>query len=222
MEINFTPYFTRYEALSQKVDQAFNQVKNEHKECVKCVQGCSDCCHALFDLTLIEAIYINHKFNQNCEGLEKLKILDAANMADRKIHRLKKAAYAEFKKDKNEVKVLGKMAQERVRCPFLNEKDMCAMYEDRPLTCRLYGIPTSSGGISHTCGKTGFTQGDKYPTVNMDILYKQMYIISEELVQDIKSKHTKMADMIVPLSMAILVEYSSEYMGIDNNNDNKK
>ena len=214
MEIDFKPYFLKYEAVVKQVDDVFNQVKNQYQDCVRCEQGCSDCCHALFDLTFIEALYINHQFNATCEGLEKLQILDKANTADRKIHQIKKTVFNEFKKDGNEVKILGKMAMERVRCPFLTQENTCFMYQYRPLTCRLYGIPVASNEISHICGKTGFVQGEQYPTVKIDLLHKKLYDISKELVQDIKSKHTKMAEMMIPLSMAILVEYTNEYLGL--------
>ena len=38
---------------------AFDRVRKTHAECVKCSEGCADCCHAVFDLTLIEALYLN-------------------------------------------------------------------------------------------------------------------------------------------------------------------
>ena len=59
MDFDFTPYFKRYESLLELADQAFQRVSKEYPESVKCRSGCSDCCHALFDLTLIEALYIN-------------------------------------------------------------------------------------------------------------------------------------------------------------------
>jgi hypothetical protein len=59
MKIDFTPYFEKYQEIVKQVDELFERVQKEHPECVTCEIKCSDCCHALFDLTLIEAIYIN-------------------------------------------------------------------------------------------------------------------------------------------------------------------
>ena len=72
MDFDFTPYFEKYEKLVTASDEAFNRVKNAHADCVTCAAGCADCCHALFDLTLIEALYINHRYQPEISrGLKK-------------------------------------------------------------------------------------------------------------------------------------------------------
>ena len=114
------------------------------------------------------------------------------------------------------------IAAERVRCPLLNDDDMCDLYEYRPITCRLYGMPTSIGGIGHTCGKSGFVEGKPYPTVNLDVIQKRLYEISAEFVSRIKTKYVKMADMLVPLSMAILTDYDEELSWVVQANETPK
>ncbi len=222
MNLDLNPFYTRYEALVSLVGSVFEKINNECPDKVKCVEGCSDCCFALFDLTFIEALYLNHNFNKEFDGVEKLNIIDRANRADRKIHRLKKQAHKDFQNGASEVEVLGKMSVERVRCPLLNDEDRCDLYEKRPLTCRLYGIPTSSAGMSHTCGKSGFTEGEKYPTVNMDKTYQQLYQISSDLAVQMKSKYLKLGEMLVPLSMAIITEYDETYLGVEAPADKKE
>ena len=91
---------------------------------------------------------------------------------------------------------------------------MCDLYEHRPITCRLYGIPTSIGGVGHTCGKSGFVEGKQYPTVNLDLIQKKLYDIAAEFVHRSESRHVKMADMLVPVSMAMLTDYDADYLGI--------
>ena len=46
------------------------------------------------------------------------------------------------------------------------------------------------------------------------MIQKKLYNISNEFVREIKTKYVKMADMLVPLSMAILVDFDEEYLGI--------
>jgi len=106
------------------------------------------------------------------------------------------------------------MAFERVRCPLLNEKDLCDLYDNRPLTCRFYGIPTAIGGAGHTCGKSDFKQGEQYPTVNLDNVYNQLQQISAELLRDIKSKNVKLADLLVPLSSAMVMDFDEVFLGV--------
>jgi len=214
MTFDFTPYFDKYEELVSKADGAFERVKQAYAECVKCEEKCADCCFALFDLTLIEALYINHKFNEKIKGSDKAELLEKANQADRKVHKLKRKAYKDLQAGKSEDEILAELARERVRCPLLNETQLCDLYDNRPLTCRFYGIPTAIGGKGHTCGKSGFEKGERYPTVNLDAVNSQLQQISAELIRDLKSRHLKLSDMLVPLSMALLSTYDDEYLGL--------
>jgi Fe-S-cluster containining protein len=214
MDFDLTPYFKRYEALVATADAAFERVKKAHADCVKCGEKCADCCFALFDLTLIEALYIHHRFNQKFAGSAKIELLEKANRADRRIYKIKRRAYQDFQAGKNEGEILAEMAFERVRCPLLNEKDLCDLYEYRPLTCRFYGIPTAIGGAGHTCGKSGFIQGERYPTVNLDGVNGKLQQISAELLRDIKSKNIKLADLLIPLSSAMVMDFDEVYLGL--------
>ena len=91
--MDFAPYFMKYEALSQAADQVFARVKEQFPDCVRCKEECSDCCYALFDLTLIEALYMNEKFNAKFTVEAREAMLEKANRADRTIHKLKRTAY---------------------------------------------------------------------------------------------------------------------------------
>jgi len=214
MEINFEPFFKKYEELVKAADDVFERVSKEHSECVKCKIECSDCCHAIFDLTLIEAIYINHKFKEKIKGNAREVIINKANDIDRQIHKIKRKAYKKLEAGAGEDEILTSLARERVRCPFLNNKNSCEMYEYRPITCRFYGIPTSIGGVGYTCGISGFIEGEKYPTVNLDIIHGRLQQISADFVKEIRTEYIKLVDMLIPLSMALLTVYDEEYLGI--------
>lgn len=220
-EIDYKPFFKRYEELVEIVDKAFDRVKNQNEDLVKCKSGCSDCCHALFDLTLVEAIYINYRFLELFEASKREEIIERANNADRKIYKIKRQAHKALEKGENEVKILSDIGAERVRCPLLSKEERCELYKYRPITCRVYGIPTSIQGMSHTCGKSGFVEGGKYSTISMDKIYRTLYEISEEFVAFIQSKHLKMADILVPVSMALITDYDDEYLGIKKDEEKK-
>ncbi|MBU2481360.1 MAG: YkgJ family cysteine cluster protein, partial [Proteobacteria bacterium] len=106
---------------------------------------------------------------------------------------------------------------ERIRCPLLGEDNLCVMYDKRPITCRIYGIPTSTAGVSHICGRTNFKQGEPYPTLNMDKIYTQLQLLSAELVRDIKSEKIKMHEILIPVSMALVTDFDDEYLGVKKN-----
>ena len=217
MPVNFKKSFAKYEAFVSIIDGVFNRVKKEYLKEVFCREKCSDCCYALFDLTIIEAIYLNHKFKEKFSGEEKRKLIDYAAKTDRAVFKLKRKAHKESQKQGNEVNILGEMAGQRIRCPLLGSDNMCVLYESRPITCRLYGIPTSSSGISHICGTSNFKEGKQYPTVNMDTIYSQLQLLSAQFTADIKSKNIKMCEMLIPVSMAITTDFNEEYLGVTEN-----
>jgi Fe-S-cluster containining protein len=158
-------------------------------------------------------MYVKSKFDALYQGEGRELLIDRANEADRKIYRLKREAFKDHEQGKPEAEILENMAAQRVRCPALGEDDRCAIYEARPLTCRIYGVPTVIGGKAHTCGISGFEEGKSYPTVKLDAIYQRLYDISFELAQTIKSRYPQLAEMLVPLSMALLTDYTEEYLG---------
>lgn len=214
MEFDPTPYFRQYEALSQAADQVFAKVKAEYPDCVKCDRECADCCHALFDLTLIEAMYLNARFKARFKDEAREAALEKANRADRAIHKLKRNAFHELQAGKEENDILAGLGTEKVRCPLLNDQDLCELYDHRPITCRLYGIPTSIGGLGRTCALSGFEGGTAYPTVDIDKIHGRLQVISGELLRDIKSHNIKLVDLLMPLSMALITEFDEEFLGL--------
>ena len=209
------PVFQKYEALVQQIDHVFDTVRQQHPDCVKCKLECVDCCHALFDLSLVEALYINRKFLAAALEDRKAAILEEANRTDRRIYQLKRKAFKSVESgEKSEEQVLLEMAAERVRCPLLNADNTCELYTYRPITCRIYGIPTSIGGRGHTCGLSGFEEGASYPTVNLDSVHAKLHELSQEVVAVLRSTHVKMGAMLMPLSMALLTAFDEEYLGI--------
>jgi len=221
MDFDFLPYFKKYEELVAVAEDAFNRVKRDHPECVKCELGCAECCHALFDLTLIEALYVNHKFKAAFEGEQRDTLLERANRADRKTYQIKKRAGKMMKEGSTDQQILEKIASESVRCALLNDKNLCDLYDFRPITCRLYGVPTAIGGKAHTCGLSAFSPGESYPTANLDRLQSALTALSNALVADLKSKYVTLGEMLVPLSMALLTDYDENYLGLTSDADEK-
>jgi len=214
MGIDFEPFFKEYEALLALADKTFEKVRQDFPELVTCKVECADCCHALFDLPLIEALYINYHFNRTFKGQEKEAFLETVNQVDRQIYKLKKKANKDLEAGKTEEDILTELAEARVRCPLLNDQNQCDLYGFRPITCRLYGIPTSIGGKGRTCGLSDFKPGEQYPTVDIDILQNKLLQLSERFARAIESKYAGLGEMLVPLSMALLTAYDETYLGV--------
>ena len=214
MAFDLNEHFVKYETLVEVVDGVFERVKKEDPQEVFCREKCSDCCYAIFDLTLIEALYINSKFLSNFSGQEKNSLIEIADKTDRVLVKMKRNAYKEVKNGADQLEIVGKMSQERVRCPLLGENNLCLMYDFRPITCRVYGIPISTAGSSHICGRTNFNQGDSYPTLNMDKIYSQLQLLSGELIRDINSENIRMHELLIPISMAMVTQFDESYLGV--------
>jgi hypothetical protein len=49
----------------------------------------------------------------------------------------------------------------------------------------------------------------------MDRLYEYLYKISSEMVKNMNTKFTRMGDMLMPVSMAIMTDFDDRYLGIE-------
>ncbi len=211
--IDLSPYFAKYEQLMQGVDKIFQRMSNDYPGEVKCSNGCTDCCFALFDLTLVEALYLNRQFQELGQDVKNM-ILVEADKADRKTHKIKRKLFKAHEGGASEEEILKSAGQERVQCPLLVE-DRCVLYEFRPLTCRLYGLPMKVGESTVSCSRSGFEPGVQYPTVDMQKLHEQLLHLSQELAKGIGTRYAELHTVLVPVSMALLTEYGQEYLGID-------
>ena len=215
MQLDFSPAFARYEALAAEADAAFAKVSEMCPDFVSCGAGCSDCCHALFDLTFIEALYLNHKFQAAFpSGPARDAVLERANSADRDAAKLKRKAFRAGEHGVSTRDILESMSRERIRCPLLGDDDHCVLYPFRPITCRLYGVPLEISGEARTCGNTGFTPGGRYPTVKIEKLQDKLVALSQEVVAALPTRLPLLGEMLVPVSFALITEFDDDYLGI--------
>ena len=200
--------------LEHRVDEGV-----EVTDCVTCKPGCSDCCHAMFDLSLVEAMYLNARFIEKYDfGPERSRILENAGSVDRKLTRMKRDYFRELRDAKGSEDamehIMEEAAKARIRCPLLDSNDQCVLYDYRPITCRLYGIPTAIGGKGHVCGQSNFAAGASYPTVHLDKIQERLDRLSVEIRDRVQSRFKELHEVFVPVSMALLTNYDDAYLGI--------
>ena len=211
--MDFSKYFAQYESLVEQVDGVFKKVSDEHADEVNCSNGCTDCCFAVFDLTFVEALYLKTKFNEKFSGKLQHDIITEAGDIDRQLYKLKRDIVKNAEHEKGNLEIIARLSKARVKCPLFS-KNKCLMYDERPIACRVSGIPSSSNGFAHICGLSDFDKGKQYPTLNMDVVYNQLYKISKQLVKDINSKHRQMGDILAPVSMVLITDYNEDYLGL--------
>lgn len=214
MKQKLEPVFDQYKKLRLEVDALFSHLANNYPDCVKCKPGCSDCCHALFDLSLVEAMYLNQIFADSFNyGPKRSAILSRAADIDRDLTRLKREMFHAEKEGVKPDEIMAKVATIRVPCPLLDEDQHCSLYAERPITCRLYGLPLAIGGASHVCGFSGFTRGADYPAVQIAKIQQKLEAMSNDIAAELGSRF-ELGDIYVPVSMALLNKYDDAYFGI--------
>jgi Fe-S-cluster containining protein len=187
---DYLSIFEKYEALVREVDRAVGRVLETHADRIRCRQGCSDCCSAVFDLTLVEAFYLNQFYQ-----------------IKHKLHRMR------LREGKTDQELLWYLAEQRVRCPLLSASEGCDLYAFRPITCRVYGIPAAIQGEPRICGFSGFESGRTYPTVNLDRINDRLFSLSNDLLREagVADPEHKLNGLVVPVSEALMTEYHEDY-----------
>jgi Fe-S-cluster containining protein len=195
----FDDVLKRYELLVQQADRAFDDIQGRYPECVECRLHCSDCCHAVFGVFIVEAVYLQRYFSQLKEE-QRQEALERARQADRDLEEIQKRM-AEYK-DNPDLSALA-LSRERMACPLLDRNEECILYPRRPLTCRVYGIPTAIRGKSHVCDKAHFKDGETYPTFDLDAAYKALHQLSKDLLQEAGKENLEKASYLLSVSKAI-------------------
>jgi Fe-S-cluster containining protein len=177
--MDFSYLFDPYDNLVSKADASFQEVKAAFPECVQCAPHCADCCHAVFGLFLIEAAFLKRDFDQLTED-QRESALQRCRDADNSLEKLEERLRS-FQDDPQMISY--SLARARIRCPLLNEQNECILYPYRPITCRIYGVPTRIRGTPHVCGKSGFEKGKKYPLFDLDETHRELHQLSRELLE---------------------------------------
>ncbi len=197
--MNPAQLYTSYELLMDQADKAFQETQKAHGTCIRCECHCSDCCHAVFGLFLIEAAYIQKHFSELGRKTREEAILRCGE-ADRDLKRLEKR----LKPHKTDPQMSSyALARERIRCPLLDGNEECILYPFRPITCRVYGFPTRIQGKGRVCGKSGFEKGAPYPTFDLDGVYRSLFSLSKEILKETGADNLERASLLISVSKVL-------------------
>lgn len=197
--MKLAPFFHNYELLVDKAELAFKNMQDKHGDCIKCELHCADCCNAVFGLFLIEALYIREHFEHINEE-QKVRIIERAKKADQDLESLQDKLRT-FEGDPRMQAYT--LARERIRCPMLDDNDECVLYQRRPITCRVYGIPTKIHGKTRACGKSKFIAGNTYPILDLDAVYRDLFILSKDLLDEAKVESADKATLLISMSKVV-------------------
>jgi Fe-S-cluster containining protein len=197
--MNVHDFFDPYEELLAAGDLSFEEMSKAHPDRVRCKRGCDDCCHAVFGLFLVEAAYLHEAFMVLGESIRD-EVLARCHTADQEARQLED----KLRKCRHEpAEAVRFMATERIRCPLLSEKRDCVLYHARPLTCRVYGIPTLIQGGLRVCGKSGFSGDGRFGAFNFNLAQRRMLEISTAMLEEIEEADPDKATLLVSVSKSL-------------------
>jgi len=99
----------------------------------------------------------------------------------------------------------------------LNEKEECVLYENRPVICRIYGVPFSikheKKEHAYACGISGFETKVAYPTVKLDKIYNKLSELSSELLTEGGSVHPEKAGFMLSIIKVVRMPFEEIVKG---------
>lgn len=188
-----------YELIVDQADGAFRKMQEEHGSCMTCELHCSECCHAVFGLFLVEAVNIKRHFDL-LDPQTKKEVLYRCSEAERGLKRLEKKLEVHGDDPGVQASIL---SRERIRCPLLDDGNACVLYAHRPITCRVYGIPTKVQRKARVCGKTRFEEGVQYPLFDLDGVHSYLYALSKDFLKDAGGLDPENAAFLISVPRAV-------------------
>lgn len=131
-----------YGRLLAQVDAWFAGCLDRFPAAIACKAGCSDCCRGLFDITLLDACYLKKGFDAlpletKAKVMVKVRerLLSLKNLWPELDH-----PYILNTRAEDEWEML-MPEEDETPCVLLGDDGRCLVYEHRPMTCRLNGLP---------------------------------------------------------------------------------
>ncbi|MBN1141340.1 MAG: YkgJ family cysteine cluster protein [Deltaproteobacteria bacterium] len=135
-----------YRNLLDEIDGWFGACLNAAgAERIRCRSGCRECCRGLFDITLLDAFLIQEAVAALPEEAREA----ARRRAEPRLTELKRL-WPDFSPPYllnalPEQQWTAMPEDDETPCPLLGEDGRCLIYQARPMTCRLHGLPHVDG-----------------------------------------------------------------------------
>ena len=142
----------QYASLLAEVDAWFKRCSELYPDRIACAKGCSECCRALFDITILDAATLKNGFDKLPEEVRS----SVRSRAEERLQQIR-SIWPEFahpyllnhrpESDWEELMP----EEDETPCVLLDSNGRCLVYESRPMTCRLHGLPLVdvSGEVMH-------------------------------------------------------------------------
>lgn len=201
----------RYGALLREVDGWFLRCFERHPDLIACRNGCSECCRGLFDITLLDALYLKRGFDALPEQLKTGPVQAASRRLEQLSH--ENPAFAEpwllnsIPEDDWDALM---PEEDETPCLLLSEAGGCLVYEHRPMTCRLNGIPlidVSGEELFDEWCTLNFTEADPRQLSDLSFAFTELFarelLLFRELLLSLTGVARNEVDLFIPAAVVM-------------------
>ncbi len=201
----------RYGALLREVDDWFQRCLDLYPDKIVCRNGCSECCRGLFDITLLDALYLKRAFD-DLPDPQKTGLLQLASRRLEKLSSLNSAFVEPWLLNgipESDWELL-MPEEDETPCLLLSEAGGCLLYEFRPMTCRLNGIPlidVSGEDLFDEWCSLNFTEEDPRTLPNLRFeftdLFSRELILFQRLIHHLTGSIRNEVDLFIPAAVVM-------------------
>lgn len=130
-----------YRRLLGQVDVWFNRCLQAGGTTLSCQSGCSACCRGLFDITLLDAFLLKQAFAALPSSVRKSVLGQCRPRLTELQRRWPGLRPPYLLNDLPDQEWTDMPEDDEIPCPLLDDQGLCLVYDCRPLTCRLHGLP---------------------------------------------------------------------------------
>ena len=204
---------TSYRALLGEVDAWFEGcLQAAPPGLLACRKGCSACCRGLFDITLLDACLLRAGFAQLSEATREQVLERCRPRLAELLQRWPQLADPYLLNALPDDGWTAMPEDDATPCPLLGDDGLCLIYANRPMTCRLHGLPNID-----LCGENFSTDvctlhpGDSH-TLPAEVLrwrfrstFEREIALLRAFTLQLTGTPTSEADTFIPL--ALLADY---------------
>jgi Fe-S-cluster containining protein len=131
----------KYLELLRSVDAWFDSCLEKAGTRISCRPGCSGCCRGLFDITFLDAYLLKTGFEQLRGDLREGVLAKARSRLASLKREWPDFAAPYILNDFPDEEWTEMPEDDETPCPLLSAEGRCLVYDFRPMTCRLHGLP---------------------------------------------------------------------------------
>lgn len=200
-----------YKELLSQVDAWFARCLALYPEKIACRTGCAGCCRGLFDITLLDAYHLKLGFDALPDEVrepvlakcrERLRGLREAWPELDHPYLLNSLPDEEWEPLMPE--------EDETPCVLLGADGRCLVYDNRPMTCRLHGIPAidSSGEpMDDDCCTMNFSGDDPLALTGLrapfESIFRKEAALFREFTGKLLGERVNELDTFIPTALLI-------------------